>query len=80
MAQVARSQAESTGAAQGRVEKPGRLRPPRLGSYDHDGGEDAVVYLGEPIHTRAVLQNAEAFWRHLRGAGVSSPRAPLAES
>jgi len=66
MAQVARSRAESTGAAQGRVEKPGRLRPPRLGYYDHDGGEDAAVYLEEPIHTRAVLQNVEAFWRHLR--------------
>src|SRR5207245_4709343 len=39
-AQGARSQAECTGAAQGRVEKRGRLRPSRRRYYDHVEGEE----------------------------------------
>ncbi len=33
----------------------GRLRPSRPGYYDHDEGNDAVVYFGEPIHSGYVL-------------------------
>src|SRR5438876_12297343 len=47
-AQGARSQAESTGAAQGRVEKRGRLRPSRRSYYDHVEGEEGMAQLPLP--------------------------------
>ncbi len=53
-AQGARSQAESTGAAQGRVEKRGGSGP-RLGYHDPHEGEDVVVYFGEAISSGYVL-------------------------
>jgi len=54
-AQAARSQAGSTAATQGRVEKRGWLRSSRLGYYDHDGGDHPVVYFGEPIRAGHFL-------------------------
>src|SRR5947199_6155535 len=38
-----------------RVPREQRLRPSHLGYSDHDEGEDAVVYFGEPILSGRVL-------------------------
>src|SRR5438132_10839532 len=53
-AQAARSEAGSTGAAQGRVEKRGRLRPSRLGYYDHDDGCRRLLRGADPLGPLAL--------------------------
>src|SRR5204862_2738029 len=41
-----------------RVPRPQRLRPSHLGYSDHDEGEDAVVYFGEPILSELIRPRA----------------------